>query len=75
MIKAMPGKEKKGKRGPIAAALFKYRESIGLTQAQAAERAQVSLSTWICWENDQRKPSGPARKLLAIHFPDLKIPD
>jgi DNA-binding transcriptional regulator YiaG len=40
-----------------------------LSQAAAADRARVALRTWISWENDQRRPSGPALQLLKIAFP------
>lgn len=42
-----------------------------LTQAAAAEKAGVSLRTWISWENAQRIPSGPTARLLTMVFPDL----
>ncbi len=55
-------------KNPWPAKLKKLRRRLGLTQAAAAEKAKVALRTWIAWENDQRKPSGPAAQLLQIAF-------
>lgn len=38
----------------------------GLTQVQAAERCQVSLSTWKAWEAAGRLPDAKAYKLAAL---------
>lgn len=69
-------KKHKGKAKPAgswAARLQALRHKLDLTQAQAAERADIAVRTWIAWENGQRFPGRIARKLLAQAFPDLII--
>lgn len=62
---------KKRPANPWPAKLKALRERQGLTQAQAAQRTGVALRTWISWENDHRRPSGPAQQLLKHAFPGL----
>jgi transcriptional regulator with XRE-family HTH domain len=45
------------------------RTELGLTQVQAAARADVAASTWIAWENAQRKPNRFTLQLLRTAFP------
>jgi putative transcriptional regulator len=40
------------------------RTRLGLTQAEAAARCGVTLSTWGRWECGLRNPSGPARVII-----------
>lgn len=56
---------------PWPARLKRLRKRRKLTQTAAASLARVSASTWISWENDQRRPSGPALELLKLAFPEL----
>ena len=51
--------------------LRRVRKIRGWTQARAAKETGVALRTWISWENDQRKPSGPTTRLLSMVFPEL----
>ncbi len=51
------------------ARLKALREKYGLTQAEAAARADMALRTWIAWENAQRNPGRLALKLLREAFP------
>jgi DNA-binding XRE family transcriptional regulator len=59
------------KRKPTAweRKLRRLRADLGLTQAEAAERAGVALRTWISWENGQRTPGRLTQRLLAQAFP------
>lgn len=47
------------------------REARQLTQAEAAERAGVSVFTWIGWENSRTRPAKMAQTLLKRAFPEL----
>jgi putative transcriptional regulator len=49
-------------RGDVAA----LRRFIGLTQAQFAEALGISVHTLRNWEQDRRRPEGPALALLRI---------
>jgi DNA-binding transcriptional regulator YiaG len=62
----------KKRPGTWPAKLKQLRERLGITQAEAAERAGVALRTWINWENAHQQPSRPAQKLIVIAFPELK---
>ena len=42
------------------------RNFVGLTQTQFAEAIGISVHTLRIWEQDQRKPDGPAIALLRI---------
>lgn len=72
-IGCMPEKKKKPKIdvNPWPAKLRDLRERLGLTQAEAAEKAGVALRTWISWENAHRVPGRLASNLLRATFPDL----
>ena len=66
-------KKKKPKR-PLRPDLWQkrlkaLRDRHGLTQAAAAERADVPLRTWISWENRQSFPSRMALDRLRAAFP------
>lgn len=53
------------------------RERKGLSQAQAAAKAQTTLRQWQRWENDEREPkaSGLCRICQALAIsPDLLLP-
>lgn len=63
---------KKKPANPWRKRLKDLREQNGLTQTSAAERVGVSASTWIAWENGQRKPSKTAQRLIGILFPNQK---
>jgi DNA-binding XRE family transcriptional regulator len=56
---------------PWPGKLKALRKRLGLTQAQAAEKAGVATRTWISWENDQRAPGRLTQRLLKVAFPDL----
>jgi transcriptional regulator with XRE-family HTH domain len=58
--------------GSFAERLQKLRDKRGISQAKAAELADISARTWICWENEQRTPSKLAIAGLRQIFPDLK---
>jgi DNA-binding XRE family transcriptional regulator len=51
--------------------LKKLRATLGLTQAEAAARADVALRTWISWENDHRQPGRITQHMLRDAFPEL----
>ena len=59
------------KKNPWPKKLKALRSRLNLTQAAAAQRAGVAQRTWISWENDQRRPSGPTTHLLKLRFPGL----
>ncbi len=42
------------------------REQIGLSQSEFAQLMRVSVKTLQNWEQDRRKPTGPAAALLKI---------
>lgn len=71
----MAAKKKPGAKKPSALAvkLRALRESLGLTQVQAAERAGVASSTWIAWENSTSLPSRLALRMVKETFPQLEI--
>jgi putative transcriptional regulator len=52
--------------------VVELRESYGLSQAQFATLMGISVRTLQNWEQQRRKPEGPARVLLrvAAHHPD-----
>lgn len=49
--------------------LKRLRNTLGLTQREAAEQAGVALRTWINWENRHQDPGRLARRLLQLAFP------
>lgn len=51
---------------PTAADIRSARESLGLTQAEAARRAMVSLRAWIKWERGENPVSAPAWALFRL---------
>ena len=51
---------------PSPANIRSTRESLGLTQAEAAARAMVSLRAWIKWESGERTISAPAWALFRL---------
>ncbi|MFG0320087.1 MAG: helix-turn-helix domain-containing protein [Planctomycetota bacterium JB042] len=69
LARAMPAKVRKrliaGKfeTGADVAALRRF---VGLTQARFAEAMGISVHTLRNWEQDRRKPEGPAIALLRI---------
>jgi DNA-binding XRE family transcriptional regulator len=75
MLDMADPKRKPGKRKPAAASwaarLKALRERLGITQREAAERADIPLRTWIAWENGQNDPSRSSARLLLITFPEL----
>ena len=42
------------------------RKFLGLSQKQFAERIGISINTLQNWEQERRKPEGPARALLML---------
>ena len=55
-----------GSLTPSPADLRAARESLGLTQAEAASTALVSLRAWIKWESGERPISAPAWALFRL---------
>lgn len=53
-------------RLPSAADVRAARESVGVTQAEAARRALVSTRAWIKWETGERPISGSAWALFRL---------
>lgn len=51
---------------PSAAEVRAARESVGVTQAEAARRALVSTRAWIKWETGERPISGAAWALFRL---------
>jgi len=76
---------KSSRRGPAPSAptpgnpwpefLRGLRDSLGMTQEQAAERCGVVARTWVAWENSQSRPSRLALNLLTSAFPKAKFPE
>jgi len=48
--------------------LKELRADYDLTQAEAADKADVALRTWISWENEHRKPGAMAERHLRKAF-------
>jgi DNA-binding XRE family transcriptional regulator len=71
----MVGVAKRKRKKPTAWALKlkALRDKLGITQAEAARRADVSVRTWIAWENSQRSPSRFTAPLIRAAFPDEKL--
>lgn len=67
----MPVMAKKRPRigNPWPARLKAIRKRLGITQEEAAAQTDVSIHTWVAWENDQRRPGRMALKLLKKTFP------
>lgn len=51
---------------PSNADIRSARESLGITQAEAAARARVSLRAWIKYESGERPISDPAWALFRL---------
>lgn len=64
----MPNHPNRGRKGPTITpeAIREARASLGLTQAQAAALALVSLRAWIKWESGERPISEPAWALFRL---------
>lgn len=60
--------KKKPKSSWTPAKIRKLRESLGLTQAEAAERIGVARRTWMYWESETREqsPSPAAARLIRL---------
>ncbi|HEX4124312.1 MAG TPA: helix-turn-helix transcriptional regulator [Tepidisphaeraceae bacterium] len=67
-------KKKRSSKNDLSfpARIRKARERRKLNQSDAAAKIGVSRITWNYWEREKRKPSGTARRLLGIIFPELK---
>lgn len=55
-------------------AILAARKAYGFTQVKAAETLGVAAVTWISWENGQRIPSSPSKRLLRLTFPGINFP-
>ena len=70
------GRQKPSRRTAIRSAGVRViRERTSLSQSQFAELIGVSVKTIQNWEQDRRRPTGPAAALLSIieHDPALAV--
>jgi DNA-binding transcriptional regulator YiaG len=51
---------------PTPEQIKKIRESLGLTQQEAADRVQVGQGVWASWESGTRTPSRQSALLLKL---------
>lgn len=61
--------KKKKSPNPWANKLRKLRIALGLSQAEAADRAKFAKQTWVNWENGTRGPGKLALRILRDTFP------
>lgn len=50
----------------ITERVTEYRRSLGLSQADFADRFGIPFSTYVQWERRRREPEGPAKLLLSL---------
>ncbi len=70
------GKKKPSRRTVIGSSRVRaIRERTSLSQSEFAELIGVSVKTLQNWEQDRRRPTGPAAALLTIiaHEPQLAV--
>lgn len=73
MLSLMKRKRRKVRRATYwSKVLPKLRDKLGLTQAEAAKRAEVGFSTWRAWEYGYNVPTDAAARILRMAFPELK---